>query len=303
MWKRSLFLLALGFLSSHAFAQDNQANSATPSAGYIVCPIGQSSVFLYQTVTKFDVLSSPKCEEQVEVLGHVDTLGGYLRVRTADGKQGYVPQDQITAVAPVKLRVAPPPPPAPVPAGHASPLIGPLSSGRSSFVYDVPRAEAFGGYSYMSADWEGLTSRSALHGWNTAFTFNVSPWLGVEGAASGNYQRNCVGATGLNCSIYTLMGGPRITVLRGAGLTAFGHGLAGLGSLTMNLSGSPLTWKDLAWAVGGGADYAVNDYISIRLGQVDYLRTQYLQSLGGTHENNIRVSAGVVFRIGKVVTE
>ncbi len=99
------------------------------------------------------------------------------------------------------------------------------------------------------------------------------------------------------------MGGPRITAYRGGGLSVFGHGLVGLGALSMSLSGSPLTWSDLAWSAGGGADYAVSERISIRVGQVDYVRTQLFQSLGGTHQNNLRVSAGVVFRLGRVVTE
>ena len=74
-------------------------------------------------------------------------------------------------------------------------------------------------------------------------------------------------------------------------------------TLPMSLSGAPLTNKDLAWAIGGGADYAVNGHISVRLGQVDYLRTQYLSSFGGTHQDNLRISAGVLLRIGKVTTE
>ena len=110
MWKRSIFLLALGLLAMPAFAQDNAAAPASPWVGYIKCPAGQANVFLYQTVTVFEVVSSPKCEDRVEVLGRIDTMGGYLQVRTADGKEGYVPQNQITDVAPVKAQVAAPPP-------------------------------------------------------------------------------------------------------------------------------------------------------------------------------------------------
>jgi opacity protein-like surface antigen len=304
MWKRSIFVLALGLISSHAFAQGNPVDPATPSVAYIHCPPGQSNVFLYQSVTKFEVLSSPKCDDRVDVLGRVDTLGGYLNVRTADGKEGWVPQDQTTTAAPAKPRIAiVEPPPAPVPAGQGSLLTGPLSSGRSNFGYDIPRAEAFGGYSYLRTDWETLAPRSGIHGWNGSAAFNLNPWLGVEGGLSENYQHNCLGASGLNCTILTVMGGPKVTLHRTTNLTAFAHGLVGLGTLSMSVTGAPLTWRDLAWAVGGGADYAVTNRISVRVGQVDYLRTQLFQSLGGTHQNDIRVSAGVVLRIGKVITE
>lgn len=304
MWKRSIFVLALGLISSHAFAQANPVDPATPSVAYIRCPAGQSNVFLYQSVTKFEVVSSPKCDDRVDVLGQVDTLGGYLRVRTADGKEGYVPQDQTTTVAPAKPRIAiAPQPPAPVAAGEGSVLAGPLSRGRSSFGYDIPRAEAFGGYSYLSTDWQPLANRSGVHGWNGSGTFNLNPWLGVEGGVTENYQRNCLGAAGLNCTILTVMGGPKVTVHRGSALTAFTHGQVGIGSLSMSITGAPLTWRDLAWAVGGGADYAVTNRISVRVGQVDYLRTKLFQSLGGTQQNDLRISAGVVLRIGRVITE
>jgi hypothetical protein len=304
MRKWSLLLVMLALSSSRAFAQDNPASPANGSAGYINCPAGQSNVFLYQTVTTFEVLSSPRCGDQVEILGRVDTLGGYLRVRTADGKEGFVPQSQITSVAPPKPRISiAEPPPQPVAAGQSTPLAGPLSHGPSSFGYDIPRAEIFGGYSYLNEDWENFANRSGMQGWDAAATINVYPWLGVEGNVGGNYQRNCIGAAGLTCFAYTFMGGPKITAYRSGNITAFGHGLVGLGGLTMTLAGSPLTWRDLAWAAGGGVDYALTNRISVRFGPVDYLRTQYMQSLGGTHQSNIRVSAGVVLRIGSVIAE
>jgi opacity protein-like surface antigen len=306
MRKRSLFLLTLGLLSSHAFAQDTPADPATPaspSVGYISCPARQERVFLYQSLQNFEVLASPKCDERVEVIARVDTLGGYLRVRTADGKEGYVPQAQITATAPVKPQTAVQPPPVAVPTAQVGPLSGPVSYGSSDFGYDVPQADVYGGYSYMSMDWENIASRSGFHGWNASATYNVNHWLGVEGDLGGHYQRNCAGGPGLTCAAYTLMGGPRVTAYRGSAITAFGHGLVGVGVLGMSLSGSSLTWKDLAWAVGGGADYAVTERFSVRVGQFDYLRTQYLQSLGGTHQNNFRISGGIVIRIGRLITE
>jgi opacity protein-like surface antigen len=303
MVKRALFLLALGLFATQAFAQGDTTEPVTPTVGYIRCPAGQSNVFLYESVTVFEVVSSPKCGDRVDVLGSVDTLGGYLRVRTADGKQGFVPQTQVTDEAPKTAPVVTAPPPRAVPAGQGSILSGPLTRGSSSFTYDIPRVEAFGGYSLLNADWEGLTNRTGMHGWTGSATYNITPLLGLEGNTSGHYQKNCLATTGLTCTILTFMGGPRVTFHRGDRVTAYAHGLAGIGSLGMTLSGSPLTSRELAWAVGGGADYAVNDYLSVRVGQVDFLRSQYLQVLGGSHENNLRVSAGVVLRLGKLVTE
>jgi len=304
MLKRSLFLLALGLFSLHAFAQDNQANPTNVSVGYISCPLGEQHVFLYDSVNTFNILTSPKCDDRVEVLGRVDTMGGYLRVRTADGKEGYVPQSQITAVEPTKSRAAiAQPPPQPVAAGQGAPLAGPLSHGTANLAYDIPGVEVFGGYSYMRGDWQSFANRSGMQGWNGSVGFNVNPCLGVEGDVSGHYKQTCIGATGLTCSTLTFMAGPRIIALRSGRISAYGHGLVGMGSLVMTLAGSSVTWRNLAWAAGGGVDYAATNRISVRVGQVDFLRTQYMQSLGGTHQNNIRISGDVVIRIGRVITE
>jgi opacity protein-like surface antigen len=304
MRKQSLALLALMLVSSGAFAQQTQTNTGTISVGYVSCPVGQSNVFLYQTVTKFDVLASPRCGERVDVLEHVDVLGGYLRVRTADSKEGFVPQDEITSIAPAKSKIAiVEPPPVPVPAAQSSPLAGALSHGKSNFAYEIPRVEAFGGYSYMSADWETMANRSGLHGFTGSAGVNVFPWLGFDGGLSENFQSYCIGAAGLNCTILNILGGPKVSVRPLSNITAFGHGLVGLSSLTMGVSGASLSFRDMAYGFGGGVDYAVTDRFSIRVGQVDYIRSEYLKDLGGSHENNIRISGGIVFRIGRVVEE
>jgi len=301
MWQKTFFLLVLLLLSSHAFAQESQVNQAN-AVGYINCPTGQQYVYLYQSLSTFEVMASPRCEDRIEILGREDTLGGYLRVRTADGKEGYVPQSHVKATAPARSRITIQEQTQPVPAGQAPLSAGPLSSPRSNFASDVPLAEFFGGYSYLNADWEGLASRSGIHGWNASGAFNVNRWLGVEADVSGHYTRNCLGAVGLNCTTLSFMGGPKITYRDGR-IVAFGHGLFGVGNLSASLVGGSLSWRELAWAAGGGVEYAATELISIRLGQVDYLRTQFLQSLGGTYQNNIRVSAGVVFKLGRIITE
>jgi len=48
-------------------------------------------------------------------------------------------------------------------------------------------------------------------------------------------------------------------------------------------------------AFGGGADYEMTNHVAIRLIQAEYLYTKF----GGTHQNNARISAGVVYRWGK----
>ena len=102
MLRKTLFLLVLMLLSSAAFAQGTQ----TGDSGYVRCSSGQQNVYLYQNVNNFELLARPKCGDKVEILGHDDTLGGYLRVRTADGDEGYIAQVQITSTPPQSTRIA-----------------------------------------------------------------------------------------------------------------------------------------------------------------------------------------------------
>jgi len=304
MLPRPLFLLALVLFSSQAFAQENQV----ADAGYILCPTGQQYVYLYQSLTNFEVLASPKCGDKVEVLGRENTLGGYLRVRTADGKEGYVPQLHFTATPPASPRITIQQPqsqsqsqPQRLPAASGTASRSPASS--PSFGSDVPLAEVFGGYSYLSADAdiEGLGSRSAFHGANASAAININRWLGLEADFGGHYKRDCAGTSGLTCRQLTFMGGPRVTYREGK-VSAFGHGLFGMGNLSASLPGGSSSETKLAWAAGGGFELAVSEHVSVRVGQVDYLITRYTQT-GATHQDHIRLSAGVVFKLGRIITE
>ncbi len=65
---------------------------------YAYCPLGEGYVFLYDTATGFQVLANLKCGQKVTVVG----AGGSdrVQVRTADGKEGYVPKSSITGALP-----------------------------------------------------------------------------------------------------------------------------------------------------------------------------------------------------------
>jgi hypothetical protein len=305
MRKQPFLLLALALVSCAAFAQETP--DTPPSTGYINCPTGQQYVYVYHSLENFQVLASPKCETRVEVLGSVGTLGGYALVRLADGKEGYVPRSHVTSKEPARPPVTIQEPPRPMPAAQAPVLAGPLDSTASGqgadFGYDIPKFEVFGGYSLLNTDLEGLPSRSGFHGWNGSGVYNVYPWLGLEGDFGGHYRKDCSGAAGLTCMTLSVMGGPRITAYRSTNFSAFGHGLVGIGRLSTTLSGATLSWSELAWAVGGGADYALTPLLSVRVGQFDYVRTDYMNSIGGTPQKNYRLSAGIVIRLGRLISE
>ncbi len=57
-----------------------------------------------------------------------------------------------------------------------------------------------------------------------------------------------------------------------------------------------------AMAFGGGLDWKAGDHILVRVAQADYLYTKHDFSFGvpgiATHQNNIRLSAGIVYVFG-----
>jgi outer membrane immunogenic protein len=169
----------------------------------------------------------------------------------------------------------------------------------SAYAQEFPRAEVFGGYSYLNIDTEGVGDRVSAHGWAASATVNVNSWLGVMADFSGHYKPDCASLSGLTCRDYSYLFGPKLSHrLPDSKAVPFGYGLVGAHNVGAGLLGVTVSQNSFAFAVGGGFDYAVTRNISIRVAQVDYLFTRHLQQIGGTHQNNIRAAAGVVFAFG-----
>ncbi len=66
--------------------------SALPASasdiGAVKCSVNQDRVWVYETLNSFDVETRLKCGETVEILSRVK---GYVKIRTASGVEGYVP--------------------------------------------------------------------------------------------------------------------------------------------------------------------------------------------------------------------
>lgn len=183
---------------------------------------------------------------------------------------------------------------------------------------EAPKAEIFGGYSYMrfeprfSVLGVPVTSDSAnLNGWNVSLTGNFNRFFGITADFAGNYGSPSIGfgAFGIPGSIakadvsnYTFLFGPQIGY-RVSKIRPFAHALFGAGhiKLTGNVLGFSLgsvglDTSDTSWAMslGGGADYALGKSFSVRVAQLDWVRTNYF----GTNQNNFRYSGGIVLNLG-----
>src|SRR5271165_5412913 len=173
-----------------------------------------------------------------------------------------------------------------------------LGSFAAAQVTVQPRAEIFGGYSWLHpngyVDWGKVPD--IAHGWNGSSTFyfpNVRK-LGVVVDGSGHYNSTYsnvgLGLIGLQYKFRNDEFSPFIRVLAGASHID----PAGLGS----------QWR-AAVGGGGGFDLTLTNFISLRIAQADYIYTSYSPSAFTGHSstwNMVRLSAGVVFNLGNYYT-
>ena len=160
----------------------------------------------------------------------------------------------------------------------------------AALAQDTPKAEVFGGYSYLRFNPGGGTSFNN-NGWNGALTFNTNKWLGFTGDFGGTYHGLAAGA---NSNLHTYLFGPTVTYRRDK-FAPFAHVLFGgaRSSLTPLGFGSGSS-NAFAFAVGGGADVKLKDHFGLRLIQLDYLNTNFASG----HQHNLRLSTGLTFNFG-----
>ncbi len=161
---------------------------------------------------------------------------------------------------------------------------------------EYPRAEVFGGYSYFRADDSLSFTGLNLHGWNAAFAGNVSGWFGIAGDVSGHYGSPDVFGVNvpfLDVHAHSFLVGPAFSY-RSETVTPFAHFLIGTTRASAGVLGLTYAKNALSAAVGGGVDIRISDRVAVRAIQADYLMTRFYDE----RQNNLRLSAGIVFRFG-----
>jgi opacity protein-like surface antigen len=200
--------------------------------------------------------------------------------------------------------------------------------------------QVFAGYSLMHADTGGLTGStldsalrepsgtlgvaSNFNGWNAEAQYNLKPWLGIVADLAGHYGAPITGSrliAGLpSMNEYSFLFGPSFSFRTATRVRPFVHALFGwdqaslsastISGLSSAVTSAATTYSDFAMALGGGLDYKLSPHVVVRVGQLDYLYTDYnLNSLYGsalgvglfqglaTHENNLRFSTGIVLKL------
>ncbi len=168
---------------------------------------------------------------------------------------------------------------------------------------DTPRAEVYGGLSFLHIDDNGLHApKRNFAGWDSEFQFNINKLLGITADIGGNYGRVAAGVP--NSHSYTFAFGPTLSFRR-EHATIFAHTLFGENVISQNVitGGSNPSPTDDAFCMvfGAGIDVKLSRTFALRLAQLDWLYTRHdLTSLGGKdNQNNLRLTGGVVINLGR----
>ncbi len=165
---------------------------------------------------------------------------------------------------------------------------------------DVPKAQVFGGVSWLHIDdmnataVTGISVKKNYWGWVAAPQYNFNKWLGAKADISGHYGTPVTG--GPSGSSYSFLFGPQFSI-RGEHATPFVHTLFGINRIAAGSTSD----SAYAMALGGGIDVKVNDRFAVRLGQLDWLYTRHNFTSAGLkdHQGNIRYAGGIVINFGK----
>jgi hypothetical protein len=173
-----------------------------------------------------------------------------------------------------------------------------LGSFAAAQVTVQPRAEIFGGYSWLHpngyVDWGHVPD--IAHGWNASSTFYLPQAhnLGILVDGSGHYNSTFsnvgIGLLGLQYKWHNEQFSPFVR--------AFG------GVTHISPAGLNSEWRPAVGA-GGGFDLNLTNFISLRIAQADYIYTSYNPGTFNNHTsqwNMVRLSAGVVFNLGNYYT-
>jgi len=159
----------------------------------------------------------------------------------------------------------------------------------SALAQQTPRVEIFSGYSNLASN-INVTSID-LNGVNLSVQENLNSWFGGVLDFSTHFGKE----NGLKTNTQTVSYGPVFSYRKNKTFVPFAHAMVGAergGTNYLNISRPE---ERLAILAGGGVDVNVTPRLALRLIQADYLMSRF----SNTRQDNIRLSAGVVFYLGK----
>jgi opacity protein-like surface antigen len=172
---------------------------------------------------------------------------------------------------------------------------------------DYPKAEVFGGYSFVHFNVQETPSSDTafnLNGGSASISFNPKAKLGLVADFGGYHGSPTVLGSSASVTQISYLFGPKVAMRSNARITPFGQALFGgvHQSTTITFQGiAPISVSSsanaFAMALGGGADAKVNKTIAIRVFQLEYMLTKFKDNFSN-RQNGVRISTGIVFGFG-----
>ncbi len=179
-------------------------------------------------------------------------------------------------------------------------------SGFSAFAQEAstPVVETGLNYTFTRINPGGSLPSYSANGGSAYLEYNLNRVVGLVADLGAN-NIGSVSGIPLDNTTFTYLFGPRFN-WRLARFTPYVQTLVG-GARFSNAydpgSSSPLlgvTENSFAAAIGGGVDFRLTDHIALKPLQVEYFMTQLPSTVVNVNQvqNNLRYSAGIVFRFG-----
>lgn len=176
-------------------------------------------------------------------------------------------------------------------------LVASAVFGLSTRAQELPKIDASVNYSYFRAipATQG-SSGFSLNGGSATVAYNFRDWLGAV-ADFGGYNVGSTNGVNIDNHVLSYLFGPQISYRKYRRISPFGHVLVGGARAGSGVFATTNSHTALATAFGVGVDWNLKDRFSIRPLQFDYLLTHLPEVTNGNTQtqNNIRVSAGIVF--------
>ncbi len=155
-----------------------------------------------------------------------------------------------------------------------------------------------GDYSFVRTNITGPGGQFNTNGGSGSLSYYINPRFTVVGDF-GAYRFGGL-PSGLTSTMYTYAFGPRYTFRHFSFGTPFVHALIGGGRYNASSGSIQAGENGLVAAFGGGLDVPLTHHLDIRVIQGEYLFTRFPHAdLSSGTQNNIRLSAGIVFRFAE----
>jgi len=181
-----------------------------------------------------------------------------------------------------------------------------VTSGIAAYAQEAttPLIETGFDYSFTRVNPGGNLTSYTANGGSGFVEYNLNHVVGLVADLGADYV-GAVNGFPVDNTTFTYLFGPRFN-WRMSRLTLYAQTLVG-GARFSNAydpaSPTPVlgtSENSFAAAIGGGVDYRLTDHIAIKPIQLEYLMTQLPSTFTNVNQvqNNLRYSAGLVFRIG-----